>query len=170
MTVLGKKWVRETGGAAAVEFAMIAFPFIFLTIGIIELSVMFLTQSVLHDATFSASRMIRTGQLQMAGGSQETFEDEVCNTASIIIPCNELQYQVQALPSFSDAEDIPPEFDDEGKLQNTGFDPGEENDVVLIRVAYNYPVKTPLMQPILANNGATRVMFSTIVLRTEPYQ
>jgi Flp pilus assembly protein TadG len=164
-------WLKRKEGTTAVEFALVAFPFIFMTVGIVELALMFMTQSVLHESTFSASRLIRTGQIQQApGGQQEMFEDAVCDFARLLIPCGSIQYQVQSLPSFSDAEDMPPQFDADGNLMNTGFDPGVENDVVLVRVAYNYPVKTPLMQPLLANNGATRTMFSTIVLRTEPYQ
>lgn len=166
-----KKWWRGQDAVAAVEFSLVGLPFIFLTAGIIELSVMFTTQSLLQEATFTASRLIRTGQLQQSGGNPEQeFRTAVCDFAQSLIPCSSIQFQVQQLPSFSDAEDTPPEFDEDGNLQNTGFDPGAENDVVLIRVAYNYPVRTPMMQPILANNGDKRTMFSTIVLETEPYQ
>lgn len=172
MRSLFRHWGRDEKGAAAIEFAVVSFPVIFLTFGIIELALMFTTQGLLHQAAFSASRMIRTGELQKAGGGgqEAMFRDAVCDFAKALIPCAQIQFQVEAVPSFSDAEDLPPEFDEDGNMQNTGFDPGAENDVVLIRVAYNYPVMTPLMQPILANHGSTRTMFSTVVMRTEPYQ
>jgi Flp pilus assembly protein TadG len=170
MTGLLRKWIRRKDGATAVEFALVAFPFVMMTIGIAELALMFTTQSVLYESAFTASRMIRTGQLQLSGGTEETFRDAVCEFSAALIPCNNIQFTVQQVPSFADAEDMPPEFDDDGNLQDQSFDPGNENDVVLVRVAYNYPVKTPLMQPLLANNGTKRTMFSTIVLRTEPYQ
>ena len=166
------KWLDGRGGATAVEFALVAFPFIFMTIGIIELAVMFTTQSLLNDAVFKASRMIRTGQLQQSAssGQEQMFKDAVCDTVSLLIPCNALQYQVEPVPSFGDAQALPPQFDENGVLQNAAFDPGEDNDIVLIRVAYNYPVVTPLMQPVLASNGTHRRMYSTIVMQTEPYQ
>lgn len=170
MTSLIRKWLRRNEGATAVEFSLVAFPFIMMTIGIAELALMFTTQSVLYESAFTASRMIRTGQLQLTGGTEETFRDAVCEFSAALIPCAQIQFTVQQVPSFSDAEDMPPEFDEDGNLLNQGFDPGAENDVVLVRLAYNYPVKTPLMQPLLANNGINRTMFSTVVLRTEPYQ
>lgn len=165
-----KKWIYRKDGSTAVEFALAGMPFVLMTIGIVELALMFTTQSVLHEAAFTASRMIRTGQLQLSGGTEDDFRESVCDFSSALIPCDDIQFTVQQVPSFSDAEDLPPEFDEDGNLMDQGFDPGVENEVVLIRVAYNYPVKTPLMQPLLANNGSKRAMFSTIVLRTEPYQ
>lgn len=167
-----KSWGHGNGGVAAVEFALVGFPFVLMIIGIIELALLFTTQSVLHEAAFTASRLIRTGQLQQssAGGQQQMFEDAVCNFAKRLIPCNEIQYEVQVMPTFSDAGDNEPKFDKDGNLITSGFDPGGENDIVLIRVMYNYPIKTPLMQPFLATTGNRRALFSTIVLQTEPYQ
>lgn len=172
MRIRLKTWFRDKRGTAAVEFALIGFPCIFLIVGIVEMAVMFTAQSVLHESAFTASRMIRTGQLQQSpgGGQESMFRTAVCDFAALMIPCNAIQFQVQQVPSFGDAEDMPPRFDDDGNLQDTGFDPGGPEDVVLIRIAYNYPVKTPLMQPLLANKGAYRTLFTTIVMRTEPYE
>lgn len=173
-----RKWWGSDDGTTAVEFSLVGLPFVLMTVGIIELSVMFITQSMLQEAVFESSRLIRTGQAQQGGTSGQTmFEQKVCDVASggdsmtiRLIPCNQIQYQVQQVPSFGDAEDMPPEFDEDGNMEDTGFDPGEENDIVLIRVAYNYPVRTPMMQTMLANNGSKRTLFSTTVIQTEPYQ
>jgi Flp pilus assembly protein TadG len=170
MLSLWGKWIRECKGSTAVEFCLVGFPFVLMTIGIIELSLMFTAQSVLHEASFTASRLIRTGQLQQGGGDESTFREAVCDFASVMIPCASIQFQVKTLPSFSDAQDEPPLFDADGNLTDQTFDPGDEEEVVLIRVSYNYPIYTPLMQPILADHGTKRTLYSTIVLRTEPYQ
>ncbi len=167
-----KRWWRGCEGVTAVEFSMVGVPFVLMTIGIIEMALMFTSQSVLQEATFTASRLIRTGQLQSApGGNQEQmFRDAVCGFASILIPCAKIQFQVTEVPSFSDATDEPPTFDEDGNLEDTGFDPGAENSIIVVRVVYNYPIRTPLMRPILATRGDNRTMMSTIVLQTEPYR
>ena len=162
-------WGRDEDGTAAVEFALVGMPFIFLTIGIIELAIMFTAQSVLHEAVFNASRQIRTGTLQTTGGGTDAFRTAICDTAKYVISCSKIQFQVQKYPSFADA-DKPPTFDTNGNLNNQTFDPGDENDVVLVRVAYNYPIITPLMQPLLADHGIYRTLYSTVVLQTEPYE
>ncbi|MFA5593603.1 MAG: TadE/TadG family type IV pilus assembly protein [Micavibrio sp.] len=168
-----RAWLRKNEGATAVEFALVAVPFVFLIIGTIEIALVFTVQSVLQESTFTASRMIRTGQIQQgaAGDPETAFRESVCDFAAILIPCGEIEFQVEALPSFSEAQDRPPEFDGDGNLLNTGFDPGGASDVVLVRVAYNYPIRTPLMRPVLSNlGGGKRAMLATTIFRTEPYE
>lgn len=168
------RWFGDKRGTTAVEFSLVGIPFMLMIIGTAEMALMFTAQSVLQEATYTASRLVRTGQLQKMeeGDPQEAFRDAVCDFAELLIPCDRIQFQVEEVPSFGDAEDLPPpEFDEDGNLEDQGFDPGGENSVILIRVAYNYPIVTPLMQPILTNNGGlTRTMISTIVLQNEPYQ
>lgn len=166
-----KPWKKNQSGSTAVEFALIGIPFIFMVIGIIEMALMFTSQSLLEASTAEASRQIRTGAVQQGGG-EDVFREELCDFASLLIPCDEIQYQVEALEDFGDAQDFPDaSFDDEGDLEDQGFDPGGVSDVVMIRVAYKYPIKTPMMQLILTNNNdSNRIMLSTIVLQTEPYE
>ena len=167
------KWAREKDATTAVEFSMVGIPFIFMIIGIVETSIMFASQSVLQQATFDAARLIRTGQIQQGqlGDPEQTFRNAVCDFSQLLIPCDQIQYTVENLQEFSDADDLPPEFDEEGNLLNTEFDPGAENDVVLVRVVYNYPIRTPLMKPLMASTGGSkRPLISTVILQTEPYQ
>jgi len=158
-------------GSTAVEFALIGIPFIFMIIGIIEMALMFTTHSLLESSLSQAGRQIRTGAVQLGGG-QTLFRDELCDSASILIPCGDLQYQVVALEDFADASDFPDaSFDDKGDMEDQQFDAGGVSDVVLVRVAYKYPIKTPLMQPIMTNNNDfNRILLSTMVLQSEPYE
>lgn len=169
-----RNWWRGQEGVTAVEFSLLALPLVVMVIGTIEIALMFTTQSLLDASTYTAARMIRTGQIQQSdGGSQEQlFRDTLCDFAAILIPCGDIQFQVNTLPDFGDAEEMPPpQFDEDGNLQGQDFDPGGVNSVVMIRVAYQYSIMTPLMQPMLTNRGdGTRLMLSTIVLQTEPYE
>lgn len=164
-------WIKNKNGSTAVEFALVGIPFILMVIGIIEMALMFASQSLLEASTAEAAREIRIGAIQQGGG-EEDFKTALCDFAEIFIPCASLQYQVVSLDSFQDAEDFPDaEFDEDGDLQNQEFDPGGVNDVVMIRVAYKYPIKTPMMQLMLTNNNdGNRILMSTVVLQTEPYQ
>lgn len=168
-----KKWLSAKDGVTAVEFSFMAMPFIIMIIGTIEVALMFTTQSLLDASTSTAARLIRTGQIQQAdpASQEEMFRETLCDFASIMIPCGDIQFQVTDLSSFGDADGAPPaQFDEDGNLEDQGFSPGEDNDVVLIRVAYQYHIITPLMQLVLTNRGdGSRLMMSTIVLQTEPY-
>lgn len=173
MFKLLKSWFQKENGVVAVEFSFIALPFIIMIIGTIEMALMFTSQSLLAASTGTAARLIRTGQIQQgAGDPEETFRAAVCDFASVLIACEDIQFQVVDLDNFGDAGDFPDaEFDEDGNLQNQGFSSGGVSDIVLIRVAYNYKIITPLMQPVLTNTGSgSRAMVSTLVLQTEPYE
>ncbi len=166
------RWIRDVSAVAAVEFSLIGLPFILMTVGVVEMALVFTSQSVLQNATFSAARLIRTGQLQqgLMGDPEQAFREAVCDFAALAIRCDNIQFTVSRLDDFSDADDMQPEFDEDGNLQNTEFEPGAENDVVLIRVVYNYRITTPVMQQVLSDVGSNRRgLMSTIVLQTEPY-
>lgn len=164
-------WIKNDDGATAVEFAIVGIPFIFMVVGVVEMGLMFTSQSLLEASTAQAARQIRTGAVQ-EGGGEALFQQELCDFASVLMTCNEIQYQVVPMNNFGDAEDFPdPSFDDNGDLEDQQFDAGGVSDVILIRTAYQYPIKTPLFQVLLSNNGNTlRTMISTVVLKTEPYQ
>jgi hypothetical protein len=164
-------WSLNNDGATAVEFALVGIPFIFMVIGIVEMGLMFTSQSLLEASTANAARQIRIGAVQQGGG-EDLFREELCDFASVLMACEELQYQVIPMADFGDAEDFPePTFDENGDLEDQQFDAGGVSDVIMIRTAYQYPIKTPLFQVMLTNNnGVTRSMISTVVLRTEPYE
>lgn len=170
---LWARWIGEERATTAVEFSMVGIPFILMIVGIVEMSLMFAVQSVIQQGTFDAARLIRTGQLQQGelGDPEQAFREAVCDFAELIVPCDQIQYNVEILNEFSDAQDNPPTFDDEGNMEDTEFDPGVQNDVVLVRVAYNFPIRTPMMKPLLANvDGTKRSIFSTMIFQTEPYE
>lgn len=173
MKALLKKWFIGASGVAALEFSLVGIPFVLMTVGILEMAMMFTAQSVLQESVSTASRLIRTGQLQKsaAGGQEAMFKDAVCDFAAIFIPCADIDFQVQKLDNFADASDAPA-YDEDGNLIETPFDAGGANDVVMIRVLYNYPVMTPMMGQMLATRKTdnTRRLVSTIVLQAEPYE
>ncbi|HBR68483.1 MAG TPA: pilus assembly protein [Rhodospirillaceae bacterium] len=165
-----RRWVKGTEGTTAIEFALLAIPYVFLTVGIIELSIMYTAASLLEGATGSAARLIRTGQLQQQEAMQpeDMFRQALCDYATVLINCNDIQIEVQTLNSFDDYTG--PTFDADGNLVSAGFDAGGAQDNVLVRVAYRYTMMTPFIGPLLAGADNSHLFVSTIVLQTEPYQ
>ena len=56
-----RRFTRADDGAAAVEFAFVAIPFLMLVFGIIELGLLFLVSMSLENALMTVDRGIRTG-------------------------------------------------------------------------------------------------------------
>jgi len=162
-------------GATAIEFALLAMPFTFLLMGVIELCLMFAADSLFEGATTSAARLIRTGQLQQgyatASEQENAFRDALCTYATALIDCNGVILEAQKLTNFSDAESSPPTYDTTtGELVPTGFAIGGSDDKVLVRVFYRYHFMTPLIGPLLGGADSAVDFVSTVVLETEPYE
>jgi Flp pilus assembly protein TadG len=171
IAMIGKirKWVKKEDGTTAIEFSMLLMPYLLICFGIIELSLMFTSASILEGATHSAARMIRTGQLQQSGGDPETmFRQGLCDAAVILIQCNDMVIEVQPLDSYADYSG--PTYDADGNMVSGGFDAGGSNDKVLIRVAYRYSMVTPIVGDLLNGADGSTLFMSTIVLQSEPYE
>lgn len=166
-----RKWLRNEEGAAAIEFALLAIPFFYLVFAIIEASLMFTSASLLEGATSSAARLVRTGQIQQAGGDQEAaFRDALCDYATVLIDCNNVVIEAIPLSSFNDYDDAQPEYDEDGNLVSQGFDAAGSNDRVLLRTSVRYNMLSPFVGQLLAGNDNRLLFMSTIVLQTEPYE
>jgi Flp pilus assembly pilin Flp len=62
-----RRFARKDDGAAAIEFAMVAAPFLALVFAILETAIVFFAGQVLETATADSARLIMTGQAQKAG-------------------------------------------------------------------------------------------------------
>jgi len=163
------KWIRREDGSTAIEFSLLMMPYMLISLGIMEISLMFMSASLLEGATDSASRLVRTGQLQQSNSDPETiFREQLCNYAVVLIDCNTMIVEVRTLDGYGDYTG--PTYDGDGNIVSSGFDAGGSNAKVLIRVAYRYTMMTPLVGNLLNGPDGSTLFISTIVLQTEPYE
>lgn len=162
---------EDNSGATAIEFSLLALPFVMTCACIIELGIYFATAFVLESAVIDASRLIKTGQVQeSASGDQEAmFADAMCAVAGVLMNCDNLQYEVRKLDSFT--ADMSPTYNDDGDLENPPFQAASVTAgcVGLVRVAYRYNFMTPFFANLFGNSGTSRLMVTTTVFKTEPY-
>ncbi|MEE9380819.1 MAG: TadE/TadG family type IV pilus assembly protein [Hyphomonadaceae bacterium] len=165
-------WAKDKRGVAAVEFAMIATPFFFLIFGLLEVSVLFIMSTVLEHATSEASRQIRTGQLQQGGFGQIAFKTMICDELYDMLQCGDkLRLDVKVFSDFTTTTDTSV-IDEDGELDAEGFDfsPGDPNEIVVVRVFYEWDLITPILSAPLANmSGDRRLLQATVAFRNEPY-
>lgn len=172
MLSLFRKWFVRKDGGVAIEFSLLSIPYVFLSIGIIELAVMYAAGSMLEGATGSAARLIRTGQIQQSASAdpEALFRAALCGYAGALVDCNDVQIEVQTVNSFADVGALTPNFNEDGAFVSSGFSAGGVNDRVLIRAVYRYPMMTPFVGPLLTGTDNARTFISHIVLQTEPYE
>jgi Flp pilus assembly protein TadG len=161
--------LRRKDGNAAVEFALVAAPFLALLMAILETALVFFAQQVLQTATTQASRLIMTGQAQSGAMTASQFQQAVCNDAVVIFTCSGIYVNVQTFSSFSSVSQMNPISN--GTFNTTmNYNIGTQGDIELVQVFYQWPVYTAPLGFSLSNmNGNSRLLVATAVFRNEPY-
>jgi Flp pilus assembly protein TadG len=166
-----RRLARQEDGAAAVEFALVAMPFLALVFAIIETAIVFFANQVLETAASDSARLIMTGQAQTQGLTKDTFKQQVCSKIYGLFDCNTGVYvDVQTYSSFGNVSLNSP-LDSTGKLDTSNFkySPGGPGDIVVVRLVYQWPVFVSMLG--LSNmSGSNRLMIATAAFRNEPYQ
>jgi Flp pilus assembly protein TadG len=166
-----RRLARQEDGTAAVEFGLVAMPFLALVFAIIETALVFFANQVLETAASESARLIMTGQAQTQGLSQTSFKDQVCTKIYGLFDCQSgVHVDVQTFTSFSSVSLTNP-VDSNGQLDTSGFTytPGGPGDIVMVRLVYQWPVFVSMLGlSNMANNN--RLMMATAAFRNEPYQ
>ncbi len=175
--------LRRRDGVAAVEFALVAMPFVFILFAIIEIGLIFVTNINLSNATLLLARQIRTGGIIAPGVattsssgvalSPADFKTAICNNLTMVpaAACTtQLQVDIRTQSSFGQASANP--------ISGTTFDnasfcfySGASGSIVEFRAYYLWPVATPVLLSALVNAtsykaGATTTAGNFYILRS----
>ncbi|MGL4242982.1 MAG: TadE/TadG family type IV pilus assembly protein [Beijerinckiaceae bacterium] len=124
---------RNQDGAAAVEFALVALPFIGLLVAVVELGVFFFATRYFEDGVFNASRKVMTQSLG-SGNACTAFKNEIAASFPSWINPNNIVLTVKENAGFGGT---PTAVD----LSAGGCTFGAAGKVVTITATYPYPFK-----------------------------
>lgn len=167
-----RRFGRHQKGAAAIEFGMVAAPFLAMIFAIIETSLIFFAGQTLETAVTDSSRLIMTGQAQTQGFSQAQFKQAVCSKIYGLFDCaGGINVDVRKYSSFGSATPPSP-VDANGNLTNNFvYQPGGPGEIVVARLIYQWPVYANILGVDMANMaGNKRLIVATAAFRNEPYQ
>jgi Flp pilus assembly protein TadG len=174
----GRRWRglrqfgRDSSGASAVEFAMVAGPLILMLLAILQVGLVYFANFTLENATAQGARLIRTGQAQTQNFDAAAFKNEVCKHLSAMLPCTKLKLDVRRFESFGSSELTNP-LDANGALKtNFSYDPGQGGEVVVVRAFYPWDLPASLPNLISMSNmkDDNRLLIATVAFRNEPFQ
>jgi Flp pilus assembly protein TadG len=182
-----RAFLRNNKGATAVEFALVAAPFVALLVALLQTALVFFAQRALDEITEDASRYILTGQAQTANMTAAQFASHVCtgdttltSLVSALFTCSNLMVSAQSYSTFAAASTNDPitsfnasnqPLDANGHVLTLAWSPGNPGDVVVLQVMYLWPViGGPLGFSLSTpNSNGKRLLMSTAVFRNEPY-
>ncbi len=167
-------FASDEKGSVAVEFALTAIPFFVLLFAILEAGIVFFATATLDQAVNDAGRLIRTGQAQTAGVTEQQLTQTICDNVVLLSGCtSNLKIDVRVYSNFSSVA-FPSVLGTDGTVQadKLAFSMGNAGDIVLVRAFYVWPIWSPFPTGI-ANNGGTssptRLIQSSIAFRNEPF-
>ncbi|PDT89000.1 pilus assembly protein TadE [Bradyrhizobium sp. Y36] len=165
-------FARDSRGATAVEFALVAAPFLALVIALIQTFLVFFAQQMLESVVRQSARLVMTGQVQSAQMTKDVFKQKVCDQIVILFKCSGLMVDLQVATSWTSANTGMPTltFDASGNVNNTWqYDPGDAGDIVVLRVMYVWPVVLGPLGFNLSNLGnGNRLVMSSAAFQNEP--
>jgi Flp pilus assembly protein TadG len=168
-----ERLVRSDSGSTAVEFGLVAAPFLALLVALFQTALVFLAGRELDEAVAQAGRYIMTGQAQNSSMTQAQFSSLVCQNIYALFTCGNLMVNVQTYSSFSSASTSAPTltFNAQGQVSNSWtYDPGGPGDIVVLQVMYQWPVVLGPLGFNLSNlSNGNRLLMSTAAFKNEPY-
>src|SRR6185503_7883153 len=96
--VLARRWRKDDSGVTALEFALVAMPFVLLLFGIMSVCLFYFANFSIENAVWQAARAIRTGQMQSSQGAysgattdadrKQLFKKALYAAAPTFLDCN----------------------------------------------------------------------------------
>lgn len=175
--VWAKKYKENRDGATALEFAILAVPFLALLFSIVELAVVFFLSSSLTHAMNESARDIRTGEFQGSCGAAEEFKTAVCDKMAIG-SCGNLRIDVVTSPSGRFQPNLlppTPTTADPADPDNPIREPDnymqtQARSVVVVRAQYYHKLAFPGKFSRLSNQpGNYRLISTSTAFRNEPF-
>lgn len=174
-----KRFRRSQEGATAVEFALIAVPFLMLLAAIIETAMMFWTSQVLEESVSQTSRRLLTGEALARynkTGPENTaaFKNDVCASSPGLVDCSKLVIDVRTYSSFAGAKTGVDGSNPitAGGLNTTGFgyNSPQPQQIIVVRAVLEYPLFFTSWTSSLANIGqGRRGIVASTTFRAEPF-
>ena len=172
-------------GTTAIEYAMVAGPFLMFVFGIFALGLHYLATNSIERAVFTASRAIRTGQAQKSSMTANEFKAAVCAEAAPYIDCNMLQVHIQNKDTWN--EITPTNCINNGSMASGGNGSdvigdraGGASKIVMVTACYEWITAKYIPYYMKDENGEWRttpplesgnmVLQAATVFRTEPYE
>lgn len=168
---LARRLCRNERGAAAVEFALLIIPLMFLLMGLMEVSIQYFVSGALDAAVQRTARLIRTGQAQTQHMTVGDIRDEMCSDLLDLFDCSSNSYiLVDSLdnliaPTYSLPVKANGDF-----ISTTTFELGSGHSYVMVRGYFQF---SPLfnvfgaLSPGLPNGK--RLLVASALFRNEPF-
>ncbi|ACA16847.1 TadE family protein [Methylobacterium sp. 4-46] len=181
-----RRFARARRGATAVEFGLVAIPFISLLAAIMETAIAFFAGQLLDAAVTDTARAVYTGSFQSQATQSgaltpsqalDAFRTKLCANRVTIFDCSTVKVDIRTLEDTDSFGALKP-VDSTTKTWTPGFGshygdtvgtPPGPGKIVLVQAAVPFPIFFSMINPATFGTNQ-RILQSTVAFRTEPYK
>ncbi len=166
-----RRFKDSEDGVAAIEFGMLALPFLMLIFAILETAIGFFAAQVFESGVDTVGREIRTGQVQSDTTTATQVRNKICEKTWGLFECGSIQLDVKTYVNFPDAPLTTPR-DADGNFDSSGlsFDTGSAGSTVIVRAFYEWPVFLDILwQNVTGLSNGKRLLVATTAFQNEPF-
>ncbi|WP_420839890.1 TadE/TadG family type IV pilus assembly protein [Allorhizobium sonneratiae] len=185
-----KRLRASRDGAAAIEFAILAIPYLMIVFAIFETFIAYIAQDVVDAAVDKLGREIRTGAITYNQGlatdmTSAQFRQAFCNEISYLLSCDASEVSTPDrlyldVRSFSAFSSLPTSITktSSGSLDTSSFafTPGGASTYTMLRAYYFWPITADIIRPYISNIhrasesvNSDYLIVSTSVFQNEAY-
>ena len=176
---LTKRLVRDEDGSAAIEFALVAMPFLLFVLGLLGMGLYFLASTSLEYGVEAASRKLRTGEAEKGNMTVDSFRELVCQSAGSYIDCGKISTIVQHASTWSGITPQTCTDQDGNRVGSTGSSgeliskyAGSASEVVLVTLCYEWDLAQRFGFLKLGSSGdgsGPAIIQAATAFKSEPY-
>lgn len=168
---------RDATGATAVEFAIVATPFLMFVLALIGCALYFFILNSVEKGMDQSSRLIRTGQATKTKMTVDQFKQKICAGAGQWVRCDQLQVFVSHYSDWASVQTQPCVDENKAIIKNTvpgstliSVQAGSASDVVIVTACYkwNFTKAFPFLNLSNMSDGSMMLQTAT-AFRSEPY-
>lgn len=160
---------RDPGGSAAVEFALIALPFFFLLMAMIETALATTAGVMLNNAVGSAARQVFIGAVQKSDMDAAGFRTMICDDISMLMSCERLFLDMRTYPAGTPIPNSVGLKDGSVDDARFCFDPGRQDTITVIRAYYEWPWATSMLNQMEEDTNGNLILGAMAAFMNEPF-
>ncbi len=163
-------FLHDRKGAVAIEFVILAFPFLLLMLVLLETATVFYAELVMDRAVAKIGREVRTGQITNADLTETEFKDKLCAEVKFMFDCSKLKVDLKTYGSFGAVPTSTPIKG--GDLDSTGFSytkPSGET-ITALKAYYKWPLYVDVLREMSTTlSDHSFMVVGSAAFMTEPY-
>jgi Flp pilus assembly protein TadG len=152
-------------GSAALQFALVALPFLMFLLFLAELGYDFFAQVSLDSGVQAAGRQVQIGAAQSAATVEAFKTSYLCPALNGLLPCASVSVDIRPVMTDYHAEltgKLP--VNSSGKVDASafGYCPGKPKQLMLVQAIYTSPSIVGLLVPSMSASTATGLVHVTL--------